>query len=85
MVQQTEDEIDDGRVCPLSQRGWVAADGDADDCEDTRADDGTDAKGGKRDGAKRFAQGTVRSLRFGDQLIDGLGGEDLPWQRRPPA
>jgi hypothetical protein len=43
VVQQAEDEIDDGRVCPLGQRGGIAADGDTDDGEDSRADDGADA------------------------------------------
>jgi hypothetical protein len=84
VVQQAEDEIDDGRVCPLGQRGGVAADGDADDGEDSRADDRADTEGGERDRAERFAQRTVGPLGIGDQLVDGLGGEDLPEQRRTP-
>ena len=75
----------DGRVGPLGQRGGIAADGDADDGEDSRADDGADAEGGERDRAERLAQGAIGPLRFGDQLVDGLGGEDLPGQRRTPA
>ena len=85
VMQQAENEIDDGRVGPLGQRGGVAADGDADDGEDSRADDGADAEGGERDRTERLAQGAVGPLRFGDQLVDGLGGEDLPGQRRTPA
>jgi hypothetical protein len=34
VVQQADDEVDDGRVRPFGQRGGVAADGDADDGED---------------------------------------------------
>ena len=85
VMQQAEDEVDDGRVGPLGQRGGIAADGDADDGEDARADDGADAERGERDRAERFAQGAVWPLRIGDQLVDGLGGEDLPGQRRTPA
>jgi len=85
VVQQAEDEVDDGRVCPLGQRGGIAPDGDADDGEDARADDGADAEGGERDRAERLAQGAVGPLRFCDQLVDRLGGEDLPGQRRTPA
>jgi hypothetical protein len=70
VVQEAEDEIDDGRVCPLG--------------EDSRADDGPDAQGGERDRAERFAQRTIGPLGIGDQLVDGLGGEDLPGQRRTP-
>jgi hypothetical protein len=84
VVQQAEDEIDDGRVRPLGQRCGVAADGDADDGEDSRANDRADTESGDRDRAERLAQGAIGSLRIGDQLVDGFGGEDLPGQRRTP-
>jgi hypothetical protein len=84
VVQQAEDEVDDGRVGPFLQLGWVAADGDADDGEDARADDCADAEGGERDRAERLAQRAIGPLGIGDQLVDRLGGEDLPGQRRTP-
>jgi hypothetical protein len=62
VVQQAEDEIDNGRVRPLGQRGGVAANGDADDGEDARADDGADTEGGDRYRAERFAQCAIGPL-----------------------
>jgi hypothetical protein len=85
VVQQAEDEVDDGRICPLGQCGRIAANGDPNDGEDARADDCADAEGGERDRAERLTQGAIGPLRFGDQLVDRLGGEDLPGQRRTPA
>ena len=66
VMQQAEDEVDDGRICPFGQRGRITANGNADDGEDTRADDSANAESGERDGAKRFAQGAIGPLRFGD-------------------
>jgi hypothetical protein len=59
VVQQAEDEIDDGRVCPLGEGSGIAADGDTDDGEDSRSDDGADAECCDRDRAERFAQRAV--------------------------
>jgi len=59
-----------------------AGDGGADDGEDARADDGADAEGGEGDGAEGFLEGVLGALGGVDELVDGLGGEDLSGQRR---
>ena len=35
--------------------------------------------------AEGLMERVLRQLRVGDQLVDGLGGEDLPGQRRAPV
>jgi hypothetical protein len=52
----------------------------ADDGEDARADDSTDAKRGKRPRAQRFFERVLGFFRLADQLIDGLAGKQLAWQ-----
>jgi len=79
-VHHADDEVDDGRLVPGAAGGGVAADGRADDGEDARADDGADAEGGERDGAKRFAQGVLGAFGVRNELVDGLGSEDLARQ-----
>jgi hypothetical protein len=77
-----EEKIDDGRFLPVGDLGRVAADGGADYRENSRPDDDTDAEGGERDGAERFFEGVLGALGVGDELVDGLGGEDLAGQGR---
>ena len=85
MVEPADDEVDDGGLGPGGERGGVAADGSADDGEDSRADDSPDAERGERDRAEGLAEGVLGPLRLGDELVDGFGGEDLPGQRRTPC
>jgi hypothetical protein len=80
-----QDEIDDGRGFPVVEVLRVAADGGADDGKDSRPDDDAYAERGEGERAERSAQRVLRALGFGDQLVDGLGGEDLPGQRRAPG
>ncbi len=77
-----EEEVDDGRALPVGDLGRIAADGGADDGEDARADDDADAEGGEGDGAEGFFEGVLGALGVGDELVDGLGGEDLAGQGR---
>jgi hypothetical protein len=55
-----EDEVDDGRALPISELGWVATDGGADDREDAGADDNADAERGERDGAESLFERVLR-------------------------
>jgi len=75
-----EDEIDDRRTLPVGDLGGVAADGGADDGEDSRADDDADTEGGEGDGAEGFFERVLGKLGVGDELVDGLGSEDLSGQ-----
>ncbi len=75
-------EIDDGGLGPGDGLGRVAADGGADDGKDARADDRADAERGERDGAEGLSEGVFGPLGLGDELVDGLGGEDLSGQFR---
>ena len=79
-VEGAEDEIDDGGLGPGDGLGGIAADGRADDGEDARPDDGTDAERGQGDGAEGFLERVLWKLGVGDELVDGLGGEDLSGQ-----
>jgi hypothetical protein len=79
-VECSEDEIDDGGLGPGDGLGGISADGGADDGEDAGTDDGADAQGGERDRAERFFEGMLGTLRVGDELVDGLGSEDLSGQ-----
>jgi len=79
-VEGAEDEVDDGGFGPGDGLGGVAADGCADDGEDARTDDGADAEGGEGDRAEGFFKGVLGTLGVGDELVDGLGGEDLSGQ-----
>jgi hypothetical protein len=81
VVQPADEEIDDGRIDPSGKLRWVATDRGPDDREDARSDDGTNAERGERDGAEGLVESVLRPLRVGYQLVDGLGGEDLPGQR----
>jgi hypothetical protein len=72
-----DEEVEQGGV---EDRGFgevLAADGGSDDGEDAGADDGADAQGDKRNGAEGFAESAFRLLGLGDELIDGLSGEEL--------
>ena len=69
----------DGRHSEL-----LAGHGRADDRKDARADDCADAESGERPGAERLFQRVLGLLRFADQLIDGLAGKQLAWQRSSP-
>ena len=75
-----QNEIDDRRALPVRELGGIAADGRSDDREDARADDDADTEGGKRDGAEGLLKSVLRALGVGDELIDGLGSEDLAGQ-----
>ncbi len=77
-----QDEVDDRRALPIGELGRVAADGRADNGEDARADDNADAESGERDGAEGLFEGVLGQLGVGDELVDGLGSEDLAGQRR---
>ena len=79
-VESAEDEIDDGGLGPGDGLGGIAADGRADDGEDAGTDDGTDAERGQGDGAEGFLERVLWKLGVGDELVDGLGGEDLSGQ-----
>jgi hypothetical protein len=79
-VECAEDEIDDGGLGPGDGLRRVPTDGRADDREDARADDCADAEGGEGDGAEGFSERILGTLRVGDELVDGLGGEDLAGQ-----
>ena len=79
-VESAEDEIDDGGLGPGDGLGGIAADGGADHGEDAGAYDGADAEGGQGDGAESFFEGMLGTLRVGDELVDGLGSEDLSGQ-----
>jgi hypothetical protein len=83
-VAVVQDQVDDRRLLPVGERGWIAADGCPDDGEDARADDRADAESGERDGAESFFEGVLRCVRVGDQLVDGFGGEDLAGQCARP-
>ena len=79
-VESAEDEIDDGGLGPGDGLRRVAADGRADDGEDAGTDDGADAEGGQGDWAESFFEGMLGTLRVGDELVDGLGSENLSGQ-----
>jgi hypothetical protein len=84
MVQEAPDEVDDGGLGPAGGLRRIAADRGPNDREDSRPDDDANAKRGERDRAEGFLEGVLRQLRFRDQLVDGLGGEDLSGQRGAP-
>ncbi len=69
-----------GDLAQATVCGGVAADGGADDGEDAGADDGADAESGEGDGAEGLLEGMLGALGVGDELVDGLGGEDLSGQ-----
>src|SRR5579863_8207803 len=64
--------IENGRSVEL-----LPSNGGADDGENTRADNRANSKSGERDRPQRFLQFSVRLLRVGDQLVDGLATEKL--------
>ena len=74
--------VGDGRVEEGGGVELFAGDGGADDGEDARPDDGADAEGGEGDGAEGFLERVLGALGGVDELVDGLGGEDLSGQRR---
>ena len=80
MMQRTPHQVDDRRLRPRGFGGGIAADRRSDDSEDARADDDADTKCRERNGTERFLQRVLRPLRFGNQLVDGFGGEDLSGQ-----
>jgi hypothetical protein len=84
VMQQAQDEVDDGGLVPRARLCGIAADGCADNGEDAGTDDRADAEGGERDGAERFFEGVLGTLRVGDELVDRFGSEDLAWQGRSP-
>ena len=83
-VESSEDEIDDGGLGPGDGFGGIAADGGADDGEDPGTDDSANAEGSERDGAEGLAERVLRKLGVGDELVDGLGSEDLSGQGFSP-
>jgi hypothetical protein len=76
VVQGADEEIEDGRFGELVGCG-AATDGGADDSEDAGADDSADAESGERDRAESLPKCVLGALGVADQLVDGLGGEDL--------
>jgi hypothetical protein len=84
VVKEAEEEVDDRRLRPSGEGRGVAADGGADDGEDARSNDDADAQRGERDRAEVLLERVLGPLRFGDEFVDGFGGEDLPGQRRAP-
>ena len=79
-MEEAEEEVDDRRLGPGGSLGGVAADGGADDGEDAGADDGADAERGEGDGTEGLLEGVFGALALVDELVDGLGGEDLAGQ-----
>jgi hypothetical protein len=82
-MQQSEEKVDYGRLVERTDSCGVAADGRPDDREDARADDGSDAQRGERDGAEGFLERVLRGFGVRDQLVDRFGGEDLAAQVVP--
>jgi hypothetical protein len=80
-----QDEIDNRGLLPVGKLRGVAADGRADDREDARTDDRADAKRGKRNRTQGLLQRSLGLFAFGDQLVDGLRGEDLARLRQSLA
>jgi hypothetical protein len=79
-VEGAEYKVDDGGLGPGDGFGGVAADGGSDDGKDAGADDGADAESGEGDGAEGLFEGVFGALGVGDELVDGLGSEDLSGQ-----
>ena len=48
--------------------------------EDTRANNGANPERGERPRSERFLEAVLRMLGVGDQLVDGLSGEELVGQ-----
>jgi hypothetical protein len=71
--------VQDGRRIEL-----LPGDGGADDGKDAGADDCSNAQGGERPRAERLLKPMLGLLRFGDQLVDGLAGEQLVRQISAP-
>jgi len=80
VVESSPDQVDDGGFGPGGGGGGVAADGGADDGEDAGADDNADAESRQGDGAEGFFESVLGALGVRDELVDGLGGEDLSGQ-----
>jgi hypothetical protein len=59
---------------------FFAGDGGADDGEDAGSNDGADAEGGERDGPEGLLERSFGRLGLVDELVDGLGSEDLSGQ-----
>jgi len=71
--------VQDGRGVEL-----LPGDSGADDGENARADNRSDAQRGERPRAEGFLQPMLGLLRFGDQLVNGLAGEQLVRQISAP-
>jgi hypothetical protein len=71
--------VQDGRGVEL-----LAGDGGADNGENAGADDRSDTQRGERPRAERLLEPMLGLLRFGDQLVDGLTGEQLVRQISAP-
>lgn len=69
MQQRGVDDLGGGELLP--------GHGGADDGEDAGADDGTDAERDEGNGSEGFAEAVLGFLGLGDELIDGLSGEEL--------
>jgi hypothetical protein len=72
-----QDKIDDRRLLPAGELDRIASDSGANDRKDARSNNGADAKRSERDGAKSLLQRRLRALALDNQLVDGLGGEEL--------
>jgi len=71
--------VEDGRGIEL-----FAGDGGADNREDARADDGSDAERCKRDWPKGLLEAGLGVLRLADELIDGFTAKNLGRQSPTP-
>jgi len=80
-MEPADGEIEDGRTLPVGELGRIAADRRADDGKNSRTDDRADTKRGQRDRAEGLLESVLRTLGLGDELVDGLFGEDLTGQR----
>jgi len=56
----------------------------ADDSEDARANDGTDAERRKRDGPEGLFQARLGVLRLSNELVDGFAAKNLRRQSPTP-
>jgi hypothetical protein len=71
----------------VEDRGGIellACDGGADDGEDARANDGSDAERCKRNRSKRLLETGLGVLRLGNELVDGFTAKNLRRQSPTP-
>jgi len=72
--------------CIEDRRGieLFARNGGADDGENPRADDGSDAERGKRNRSERLLKTGLGVLRLGNEFVDGFAAKNLGRQSPTP-